>query len=56
MRDFLIQLAGQNSIYLPREMNVEPELSLVQDESSVRYFFHILVIAKSIYNYPCEYI
>ena len=27
----------QPEIYLPREMKVEPDLSLVQDESSVRY-------------------
>ena len=43
-------------LYFPREMKVEPDLSLVRDESSVRYFLHIIVIAKSIYNYPCEYV
>ena len=42
-----------SELYLPREMKVEPDLSLVRDESSVRYFSHILVIAKSIYHYPC---
>ena len=55
MRDFFYSTWGAE-LYLPREMNVEPDLSLVRDESSVRYFLYMLVIAKSIYNYLCEYI